>query len=70
MDGSHSFSKRSTLQTFQEYLGFIDTKTFEPCITDDHVAGLVEDMQESTIESANKQHKQDMTTSGVLRSIQ
>ena len=56
--GATSSPEVQLFKRFQEYWGFIDTAKFEPGIADDHVAGLVEDVRESTIEFANKHLKQ------------
>ena len=41
-------------ERFQEYWGFMDTAKYEPGIAADDVAGIVEDIQQSTIDYANK----------------
>ena len=53
--GATASAEVPLFKRFQEYWGFIDTAKYEPGIADDHVAGLVEDVRESTIEFANKQ---------------
>jgi len=58
--GATSSPEVPLFKQIKEYWGFIDTAKFEPGIADDHVAGLVEDVRESTIEFANKHLKQSL----------